>query len=86
MPATFQTAGRLIMGLKSGTFSPLCSRLFVINRKPVMFDDLSGRVNAVIRSVSGQSRIRDVNIADTVREIRRALLDAAPALAASFFD
>ena len=41
-----------------------------------MFDDLSGRLNAVIRSVSGQSRIRDVNIADTVREIRRALLDA----------
>lgn len=41
-----------------------------------MFDDLSGRLNAVLRSVSGQSRIRDVNIADTVREIRRALLDA----------
>lgn len=41
-----------------------------------MFDDLSGRLNTVFKSLSGQSKISDVNIADTVREIRRALLDA----------
>lgn len=76
MTLTFQTDRRLIIGGKSGKFTALCNQLFVIKRKPVMFDDLSGRLNAVIRSVSGQSRIRDVNIADTVREIRRALLDA----------
>lgn len=41
-----------------------------------MFDDLSGRLNTVFKSLSGQSKISDVNIAETVREIRRALLDA----------
>ncbi len=41
-----------------------------------MFDDLSGRLAGIFKDLSGQSRIRDVNIAETVREIRRALLDA----------
>ncbi len=41
-----------------------------------MFDDLSGKLNTVFKNLSGQSRISDVNIAETVREIRRALLDA----------
>lgn len=41
-----------------------------------MFDDLSGRLNTVFKNLSGQARISDVNIAETVREIRRALLDA----------
>lgn len=41
-----------------------------------MFDDLSGKLNTVFKSLSGQSKISDVNIAETVREIRRALLDA----------
>lgn len=41
-----------------------------------MFDDLSGKLNTVFKNLSGQSKISDVNIAETVREIRRALLDA----------
>jgi signal recognition particle subunit SRP54 len=41
-----------------------------------MFDDLSGKLNTVFKSLSGQAKISDVNIAETVREIRRALLDA----------
>lgn len=41
-----------------------------------MFEDLSNKFERAIQSLSGQSRITDVNIADTVREIRRALLDA----------
>lgn len=41
-----------------------------------MFDDLSTKLEAAFKSVTGQSRISDVNIAQTVREIRRALLDA----------
>ncbi len=41
-----------------------------------MFDDLSGKLNTVFKNLSGQARISDVNIAETVREIRRALLDA----------
>jgi signal recognition particle subunit SRP54 len=41
-----------------------------------MFDDLSGKLGDVFKSLSGQSRITEVNIAETIREIRRALLDA----------
>ncbi len=41
-----------------------------------MFDDLSTKLESAFKSISGQSKISDVNIAQTVREIRRALLDA----------
>ncbi len=41
-----------------------------------MFEDLSSKLEAAFKSVSGQSKIAEVNIAETVREIRRALLDA----------
>ena len=41
-----------------------------------MFEDLSTKLEAAFKSVSGQSQIAEVNIAETVREIRRALLDA----------
>lgn len=41
-----------------------------------MFDDLSGKFGAAFKSLSGQSKITDVNIAESIREIRRALLDA----------
>jgi signal recognition particle subunit SRP54 len=41
-----------------------------------MFEDLSTRLESAFRSVSGQARLSDINVAETVREIRRALLDA----------
>lgn len=41
-----------------------------------MFDDLSVKLEKAFKSVTGKSKISDVNIAETVREIRRALLDA----------
>ncbi|MFU8811424.1 MAG: signal recognition particle protein [Balneolaceae bacterium] len=41
-----------------------------------MFEDLSSKIESAVQSLKGQSRITDVNIAETVREIRRALLDA----------
>lgn len=41
-----------------------------------MFDDLSNKLESAFKSVTGQTKISDVNIAETVREIRRALLDA----------
>lgn len=41
-----------------------------------MFDDLSEKLENAFQSLKGQSKITDVNIAETVREIRRALLDA----------
>lgn len=41
-----------------------------------MFEDLSSKLDKAFQSLKGESKISDVNIAETVREIRRALLDA----------
>jgi len=41
-----------------------------------MFEDLSSKIESAVQTLKGKSRITDVNIAETVREIRRALLDA----------
>ncbi|MEX0771906.1 MAG: signal recognition particle protein [Balneolales bacterium] len=41
-----------------------------------MFEDLSTKLESAVQSLKGQGRITDVNIAETMREIRRALLDA----------
>lgn len=41
-----------------------------------MFQDLSSKLDQAFQSLKGESKITDVNIAETVREIRRALLDA----------
>ncbi len=41
-----------------------------------MFDDLSSKLQSTFKSLSGQSKITELNIAEAVREIRRALLDA----------
>lgn len=41
-----------------------------------MFEDLSSKIESAVQALKGQSKISDVNIAETVREIRRALLDA----------
>lgn len=41
-----------------------------------MFEDLRSKLDSAVQSLKGEARITDVNIAETVREIRRALLDA----------
>lgn len=41
-----------------------------------MFEDLQSKLDKAFQSLKGEARITDVNIAETVREIRRALLDA----------
>ncbi|MEX0928780.1 MAG: signal recognition particle protein [Balneolales bacterium] len=41
-----------------------------------MFEDLSTKLESAVQSLKGQGRITDVNIAESMREIRRALLDA----------
>ncbi len=41
-----------------------------------MFEDLSSKLDKAFKSLKGEAKISDVNIAETVREIRRALLDA----------
>ncbi len=41
-----------------------------------MFESLSKKLEGALQSVTGQGRIDEVNIAETMREIRRALLNA----------
>lgn len=45
-----------------------------------MFNNLSDRLNKVIKTLSGQGRLTESNIEDTLREIRIALLEADVAL------
>jgi signal recognition particle subunit SRP54 len=41
-----------------------------------MFDNLSSRLDKAFQSLKGQAKITELNIAETVKEIRRALVDA----------
>src|SRR4028118_738435 len=41
-----------------------------------MFDNLSAKLDRAFKTLKGQGRITDVNVAATVKEIRKALLDA----------
>ncbi|MEM1116181.1 MAG: signal recognition particle protein [Bacteroidota bacterium] len=41
-----------------------------------MFETLSDKLDAALKNVKGEGRITDLNIAETMREVRRALLDA----------
>lgn len=45
-----------------------------------MFDNLSDRISNSLRSVVGKARLTDKNIQDTLREVRKALLEADVAL------
>src|SRR5512145_2729407 len=41
-----------------------------------MFDNLSDRLERSFKILKGEGRITEINVAETVKEIRRALLDA----------
>jgi signal recognition particle subunit SRP54 len=41
-----------------------------------MFDSLSDKLEGALKSLSGQGKINELNVAQSMREIRRALLDA----------
>lgn len=41
-----------------------------------MFDNLSQRLEQAVKMLKGQGRITDVNVANTIKEIRRALVEA----------
>jgi signal recognition particle subunit SRP54 len=41
-----------------------------------MFDDLSRKLDGVLKKLRGQGRITDANVAETLRDVRRVLLDA----------
>src|SRR5258708_23692701 len=45
-----------------------------------MFDQLSGRLSAAVASLRGRGRLTEGNIADSLREVRIALLEADVAL------
>lgn len=46
-----------------------------------MFDSLSDRLSHTLKSVTGQARLTEENVKDTLREVRRALLEADVSLA-----
>jgi len=41
-----------------------------------MFNNLQDRLDKAFQNIKGQGRITDINIASTIKEIRRALVDA----------
>ena len=45
-----------------------------------MFENLTERLSATLRNISGRGRLTDDNIKDTLREVRMALLEADVAL------
>src|SRR4029077_511467 len=45
-----------------------------------MFDNLSQRLSRVVKQLRGEARLTDDNIADALREVRLALLEADVAL------
>jgi TetR/AcrR family transcriptional regulator, transcriptional repressor of bet genes len=42
-----------------------------------MFDNLSVKIDKALKTLKGQGRITDINVASTIKEIRKALIDAA---------
>jgi len=41
-----------------------------------MFENLSDRLESAFKQLKGEGRINELNVANTVKEIRRALVDA----------
>ena len=41
-----------------------------------MFDNLSSKLDQAFKTLKGQGKISEINVAQTVKEIRRALIDA----------
>jgi signal recognition particle subunit SRP54 len=57
---------------------PTGCKIVIIKNKIVtdMFENLSERLERSFRILKGQGRISEINIAETLKEVRRALLDA----------
>jgi signal recognition particle subunit SRP54 len=71
---------RPLLGIKEQAFSFLLHYwIFTVNfagLSVVMFQNLSEKLESAFKGLKGQSRITELNIASTVKEIRRALIDA----------
>ena len=49
---------------------------FCRSEEQIMFDNLSLKLDKAFKTLKGQGRITEINVATTVKEIRRALVDA----------
>ena len=45
-----------------------------------MFENLTGRLSQVVKTLRGEARLTEANIQDALREVRMALLEADVAL------
>ena len=85
-PADGATQGRLVQSPFRGSDYrtrleglPPFAGLSLASRRTsdsTMFDHLSDKLDSAIKNLAGQGRINELNVAATMREIRRALLDA----------
>jgi len=41
-----------------------------------MFDNLTDRLDRAFKLIKGEGKITEINVAETLKEVRRALLDA----------
>ena len=41
-----------------------------------MFDSLSDKLDRALKTLKGQGKITEINVAETLKEVRKALLDA----------
>jgi signal recognition particle subunit SRP54 len=51
----------------------LCTSL---HKFKIMFDNLSDKLDKALHILKGHGKITEVNVAETLKEVRRALLDA----------
>src|SRR5690606_25427463 len=49
-------------------------------RRPPMLENLTQRLSRVVKTLRGEARLTEANIADALREVRLALLEADVAL------
>ena len=49
---------------------------FIRENQAVMFQGLSEKLESAFKNLKGEARINDLNIANTIKDIRRALIDA----------
>ena len=49
---------------------------FNYKRTKIMFESISSKIEKALHTLRGKGSITDINIAETVKAVRRALLDA----------
>ncbi|MFT5481243.1 MAG: signal recognition particle subunit SRP54 [Bacteroidia bacterium] len=54
----------------------VCTVNYVCTKSETMFENLSEKLEKAFQTLKGQGKISEINIAETVKEIRRALIDA----------